>query len=205
VGIEFILRKGVNRLGKQEKGVSILDTPYAKELINKIHNYKKEEGKSVFDLFSSMEDVHIFIKYVEPTYPPEVIDALKFKLGVADQEGDSIIVEGIGEIDKSIAPFIEKLNKKGFSTLASCSGILKEHPKQSDRMSGYLSFLNEGQEYLSFIRDTCEELSIPCEESEAYFKPSLTVRFRGETDEEIEKKWTDFEKFLFKKEGSGNE
>lgn len=187
-------------MNENEKGVSILDTPYAKSFIHKLENRNKGEG-SVFDLFTAMKDVDIFLKWLEPTITPEIMEAMKFMLGVADQEGKSVLVEGVGEIDKSIASFVEALNRRGFATLSSCSGLSKEHPNKKARMSGYLSFLNEGAEYLLSIKEICKELKLPCEEGKAYFKPSLTVQFIGDFDEEIENKWKSFEKKLCIKEG----
>ncbi|PLS19544.1 hypothetical protein CVD28_03760 [Bacillus sp. M6-12] len=183
-------------MSKKNTGVSILDTPYAKEFIKKLENRNKNEG-NILDMFTSMEDIDIFLEWIKPTVTPEILETMKFMLGVADQEGESVEVEGIGLIDLSIAPFIQKLNKEGYETLASCSGLMKEHPKtKSDRLSGYLSFLNNGGEHLSLIKKICDELELPCQESQAYFKPSLTVRFRGETDAEIEEKWKSFQSKL---------
>lgn len=178
----------------------ILETDHAKTLIEKFKNHHPSHG-NVTDLLESMEDVKIFLAWIEPTSSPELFKAMKFVLGMAEQEGEAVEVEGIGLIDKSIARLVEKLNQKGYVTLASCSGLLSEHPPKNEQMKGYLSFrAGDGKE--AFIESVAKRIGIPVERGKTYFEPSITIRITGEDDAEREKKWAEFEKALKREEGS---
>lgn len=171
-----------------------LETERAKVLIEKMKNHHPSHG-NLMDLLESMEDVHIFLEWIKPTTSPELYNGIRLLLGMADQEGDAVKVEGVGLIDKSIAPLVGWLNREGYITLASCSGLLREHPKQKEQMKGYLSFraggLNE-----AMIETVASRVGIPVETGMTYFEPSITIRITGENDEERERKWAEFEKSL---------
>lgn len=174
----------------------ILETNHAKVLIEKLKTHHPSNG-NMTELLESMEDVKIFLAWIEPTTPPELFNAMKFVLGMAEQEGIAEEVEGIGLIDRTIAPIIRKLNEQGYATIASCSGLSKDHPNQKETMKGYLSFESDKQRDV-IIEAVAERLGIPIEKGKTYFQPSITLRFLGQSDEEIERKWRSFDKELEK-------
>jgi selenocysteine lyase/cysteine desulfurase len=154
------------------------------------------------DHFSSMDEVKNWLERMKPYCTPEQYEAFKFVMGLGEQEGEYIEIEGIGKIDKTIASFVQELNQMGFHTLASCSGILEEHPQQTERISGYLSFLFD-KEQSKIVKQFAKELGLIYQEGECYLKPAFTIRIKGETDEEIRNKWRQLnEKF---KSIKGNE
>ncbi|WCK57588.1 hypothetical protein PP175_26345 (plasmid) [Aneurinibacillus sp. Ricciae_BoGa-3] len=107
-------------------------------------------------------------------------------------------IEGVGLIDISIAPFVEKLNREGFTTLASCSGLMHDHTIWTKREDGYLSFLYE-EKNSQLIKLISEQLDLEYSEGECYLKPAFTLRFRGNSDEAVREKWRIFEETLFGK------
>lgn len=137
--------------------------------------------------FSSMKEVEEMLEEMKKSSSPEEYLALKKALGLAQQEGDYREVEGIGKIDRSIADFVEELNRNGYQTLSSCSGVRLEHPKNAEPASGYLSFIQDNR--ANQIEGVCRELGFSIREGEVYLKPALTVVIEGRTDDEIVEKW----------------
>lgn len=151
--------------------------------------------------FSSMSEIEKMLEGLKKHLNDDEYQVFKKALGLAEQEGVYREVEGIGKIDVSIADFIEELNTRGYRTLSSCSGILSEHPNESEEvssMNGYLSFSIDDKR--EDIEEVCRLSGLPVEEGEIYLQPALTVRFKGETDSEIEEKWSRFRNILLKNE-----
>ena len=144
-------------------------------------------GFKASNYFKTMDEVEAFLESLKERTTDNEYEAFKTVLGLADQKGEYVEVQGIGKIDKSIAEFIEQLNRHGFRTLSSCSGLMKEHLHATERLTGYLSFLRgkEGKR----IFEICSALGLPAIENEVYLQPALTVQLTGESDDEIEEKW----------------
>lgn len=108
-------------------------------------------------------------------------------------KSEYIEVEGVGKIDKSISGLIEFLNRKGFITLASCSGLKLDHDDK-DLSSGYISFdLEKSGQKLNVLIETA--LSLECDSIEVgdcYFRESVTLRFKGEGESDLNKRWKIF-------------
>ena len=145
------------------------------------------DGFKASKYFISMIEVEEMLERLKKTSTPDEYRAWQTVLGLAEQQGDYRVVEGIGKIDSSIADFIEELNQKGYQTLSSCSGLKKEHPKEAKPPTGYLSFLHDSN--AEQIAEVCAQLDFPVIEGEVYLKPAITVTLRGDTDKEMEEKW----------------
>lgn len=108
-------------------------------------------------------------------------------------KSEYIEVEGVGKIDKSISGLIEILNRKGFITLASCSGLKSDH-EDKDLSSGYISFdLEKSGQKLNVLIETA--LSLECasiEVGDCFFRESVTLRFKGEDENDLIKLWKIF-------------
>ena len=108
-------------------------------------------------------------------------------------KSEYIEVEGVGKIDKSISGLIEFLNRKGFITLASCSGLKLDHDDK-DLSSGYISFdLEKSGQKLNELIETA--LSLECasiEVGDCYFRESVTLRFTGKDENDLNKRWKIF-------------
>lgn len=108
-------------------------------------------------------------------------------------KSDYFEVEGVGKIDQSISGLIEILNRKGFITLASCSGLKSDHDDK-DLSSGYISFdLEKSGQKLNVLIETA--LSLECasiEVGDCYFRESVTLRFKGEDENDLIKLWKIF-------------
>ena len=102
-------------------------------------------------------------------------------------------VEGVGKIDKLISGLIEFLNRKGFITLASCSGLKLDHD-DNDINSGYISFDLEksGQRLKAFIETALSLEFASIEVGECYFRDSVTLRFQSEDENDLNKLWKIF-------------
>lgn len=116
-------------------------------------------------------------------------NVIKMVLGVAEQAGDYVEVEGIGKIDVSIADFIQALNEQGFKTLSSCSGLAKEHTKLDIpyRLNGYVSFVPN--EKIKEVKKAGKKRDLLVKEEEVYLKPAISLYLEGKSDAEIEGKW----------------
>lgn len=108
-------------------------------------------------------------------------------------KSEYIEVEGVGKIDKSISGLIEFLNRKGFITLASCSGLKLDHDDK-DLSSGYISFdLEKSGQKLKALIEVAESLECTSIEiGECYFRDSVTLRFKGEDEDDLNKRWKIF-------------
>lgn len=108
-------------------------------------------------------------------------------------KSDYIEVEGVGKIDQSISGLIEILNRKGFITLASCSGLKSDHDDK-DLSSGYISFdLEKSGQKLNVLIKIAERLEwISVEEGDCYFRKAITLRFQGEDENDLKRCWNFF-------------
>ena len=141
----------------------------------------------------SMEEVHAFLAEIKDNTPPDVYEAFEFMFGVRPNMGDAESVR-IGEedilIDKSIAPLVADLNKRGIRTLACCSGLESEHPADDlyRPTRGYLA-LAYHDALFSFLERELADADIPLEKGEAYFQPAISVQVIGGTDDAKKQKW----------------
>lgn len=83
---------------------------------------------------------------------------------------------GVGKIDRSIASLIEFLNKEGFVTLASCSGMKSDHVEK-DINNGYISFdSDKSGEKLNDLMKIAKSLGLNfIEEGDCYFRKAITL------------------------------
>ncbi len=108
-------------------------------------------------------------------------------------KSEYIEVKGVGKIDQSISGLIEILNSKGFITLASCSGLKSDHDDK-DLNSGYISFdLEKSGQKLNVLIETALSLEFASiEVGDCYFRESLTLRFKGEGESDLKRRWKIF-------------
>ena len=108
-------------------------------------------------------------------------------------KSEYIEVEGVGKIDKSISGLIEFLNRKGFITLASCSGLKLDHD-DNDLSSGYISFdLEKSGQKLNTLKEIAESLvCASIEGGDCYFRESVTLMFQGEERSDLKRRWKIF-------------
>ena len=135
--------------------------------------------------FSSMDEVKAYVEKFKGFCSEEDYKLLLMLFGFGEQEGLYEEIEGIGKIDKSIARYIKDFNDVGLTTLASCSGIKKEHPN-SNIVEGYISFLDKDN-IREIVIPIANKLNLKHKLTECYLKPSIWVGFDMETDEEKEK------------------
>jgi hypothetical protein len=69
----------------------------------------------------------------------------------------TVKIEGIGEIDESIAKYIEYLNKFGYKTIFSCSGLACDH--NNEVKEGYIYFMCS-EDKVSEIEKISKKLNI---------------------------------------------
>lgn len=151
------------------------------------------------DYFKSMDEVEEYLETLAPMVTSEQYNILKIVLGFGEQEGEYVEIKSIGKIDKAIAELIQVFNKQGFTTLACCSGIMKEHPTWKQRQSAYVSFLDDGViEKKLWIRKLTQDLDMGFEEGETYLKPSYSLQFNDINDEAIFEKWANIKRVIDK-------
>lgn len=147
------------------------------------------------DYFKSMDEVKEYCERFKNQCTNEEYKALQMMFGIAEQEGIYREVEGIGKIDISIAKYIEDFNNVGLKTLASCSGLIKDHPKFKFRTKGYIAFeYSDKAAYI--IKKVADKLGLRNNEGECYLKPDYSVRFEKETDVENEHDLKDFHEMV---------
>lgn len=95
-------------------------------------------------------------------------------------ECNHTIETDFGPIDFSVAGFIEYCNSNDYATLASCSGLAKEHQFLNDT-SGYISFDLRYLKNRSLLK-RLNTLNMEFELRHCYFHPALTIRWLGEED-----------------------
>ena len=141
------------------------------------------------DYFKSMDEIKALVEKYENVLSNDDYNTLKKIMGLGEQEGDYKDVIGIGKIDTSIVKLIKTLNKTNFATLSSCSGIRSEHNKWREDHSGYISFLNDGNEVrCNIIKEFAKQKQFKFEELEVYLRPAYTIRIYG-TDEAKTNAW----------------
>ena len=143
-------------------------------------------------LLKDMEEVEKIVKWAELQFPRDVVDDLRFLLGLYPNEGVSKLVELNGAevpVDASIADGVYRINQAGYRTLACCSGIVEEHRgAKYARTCGYLALAYD-ERLLSALILEAERLGIVAEESETYLQRSIRIAVNGETDKVIREKW----------------
>ncbi len=85
----------------------------------------------------------------------------------------------VGEVDYSIADIVEKINRAGFVSKYSCSGLMKDHPFKGVKPDGaYISFLYDENEddRIRAIENAAETLDLTVERSRFSRRPALVVR-----------------------------
>lgn len=83
------------------------------------------------------------------------------------------------EVDYSIADIVESINKAGFISKFSCSGIKKDHPlKDVSYDGGYISFFHHDNDRkaLAFVEQAAKSLNLTAEYCSISQLPALTVR-----------------------------
>jgi hypothetical protein len=83
------------------------------------------------------------------------------------------------EVDYSIADIVESINKAGFISKFSCSGIKKDHPlKGVNYDGGYISFFHHDNDRnaLAFIEKAAQSLHLTAEYCSISQLPALTIR-----------------------------
>ncbi|QOX62539.1 hypothetical protein FRZ06_03865 [Anoxybacterium hadale] len=84
-----------------------------------------------------------------------------------------------GEIDYSIANLVDGINKAGFKSVYSCSGLKKDHPNCEIKPGGgYISFLIQDNDLdaITWIKNAAHRFSLSVEHTYINNKPALVVR-----------------------------
>jgi hypothetical protein len=85
-------------------------------------------------------------------------------------------------IDRGIADLITKLNKTGYKTAASCSGMREDHPRGPRRLEGYISFNKKDltTEQQGKIETAAKTAGLRVWESPPDWKEYVGTTYRGE-------------------------
>lgn len=141
--------------------------------------------------FQSMDEIRAKVEEYKKTMPYEIYQSFAFLLGVLPNQGVSVDVDINGEIiaiDKSIAPFIQKLVASGVQTLACCSGISSEHPDGPFAPStGYLSLVYQKQLFEA-LTDILNDERISISKGKCYLKDSINIQLKA-ADNELFELW----------------
>lgn len=84
-----------------------------------------------------------------------------------------------GEVDYSIANLVDGINKAGFKSVYSCSGLKKDHPNCEIKPGrGYISFLIQDNELdaIAWIKNAAHRFNLSVEHTTIKNKPALVVR-----------------------------
>ncbi|MDF3001416.1 MAG: hypothetical protein K0Q48_1535 [Bacillota bacterium] len=84
-----------------------------------------------------------------------------------------------GEVDYSIANLVDGINKAGFKSVYSCSGLKKDHPNRETKPGGgYISFLIQDNELdaIAWIKNAAHRFNLSVEQTTINSKPALVVR-----------------------------
>ena len=84
-----------------------------------------------------------------------------------------------GEIDYSIAGLVDSINKAGFKSNYSCSGLKKDHPNREIKPDGgYISFLIQENELdaIAWIKNVAHRFNLTVEQTKISKRPALVVR-----------------------------
>lgn len=144
--------------------------------------YINQRDCSLKDKFESIEDywkeAEAWINYLGMRGAScEEIHGFKKLLGLLPNEAlESREIVGVGVIDESIADIIEWLYKHDYSTLASCSGLQREH-KEGECGLGYISFI-DNRKNREFIEALCSgSYDYKPTLSDTYFTNSINITF----------------------------
>lgn len=83
------------------------------------------------------------------------------------------------EIDYSISEIVESINKAGFKSKYSCSGLKKDHPFKDVKHDGaYISFLHRDNSVnvLDIIKNAALRLNMTVEQCRINQRPALVIR-----------------------------
>lgn len=153
------------------------------------------------DYFKTMEEVLQFCESFKPQCTEAEYQTLLTIFGLGEQEGTFVELEGIGKIDIVIANYIQSLNQAGLPTLASRSGLQKDHP-DSETKPGYISF-SRSPKALESVQAVAQKLNLTWQESETYLQPSIFVKIEGGNDEIKEHLWEVFVEAMLEEVGKG--
>lgn len=133
-----------------------------------------------------MDEVRAYVGSMKSQVSEEDYKLLQMCFGILENQGISETVTLNGEevkIDKFLVPFILDLNEKGVETMASCSGLIEEHPVERFRPNtAYLSIA-----YDKGLFDKLQEFKedmVVIEEIECYLKPAISITI-GDKDSHI--------------------
>ena len=148
--------------------------------------YKNERNLKIYDEvadFDAFMDIfNPFIEKAKTAHDEEGVYIMKMVTGTLENQATKTVeLEGLGIIDYSIAPLIQKLNDNGLETYASCSGLDEEHDEH--KSYGYICFADTDI-VRDFVEDLCSsdelvEVFSPSL-SKTYFKDSVSIHFDRE-------------------------
>ena len=142
--------------------------------------------------FKDMDEVKATVEALKEQVTEEDYELLQYFFGLLDNRAISEVVVLQGEeveIDKFLVPIIMDLNNRGYQTLASCSGLQEEHPKERFKPeSGYLSIAFDKELY-DFLQSKLNDPIIEVKEGEAYLKPSVSIKVNSKEDIVLKEKW----------------
>lgn len=117
---------------------------------------------------------------------------IKKIFGIAPSEGVSVEISSVGLVDIGIAPLIRTLNEAGFKTLASCSGLIVDHPNARGSYEAYISILRHEESDLEQLQEKRVETILRGVEgvileanSTCYLMPAMSIRFSNEDDKSL--------------------
>lgn len=151
--------------------------------------------------FQNMDEVDSYVKQLnESNMDPELRDGLLFILGRLPNQGISVpVVIDKKEValDRHIAGLVSALNEAGIRTLASCSGLRREHQETiwAPKGCGYIAFAYTEDLHHLLEEHLAGQDGFEVTVGKCYFEQCVTVRVRG-SDEELEHCWSLIEALL---------
>jgi hypothetical protein len=107
----------------------------------------------------------------------EVMRVVRNSRGVQTRE---LVVDGKswGWVDAGLAEVLERINKAGYQSAQSCSGLQRDHEHKQTTTGGYISWfasdLNEEQ--VEAIEVAASKAGLVCKHSDLFFAPAISVR-----------------------------
>lgn len=159
---------------------------------SQFHTVRMVKMENILDSFQSMDELKACVESMKHSMSAEDYEFLLYVCGLLENRAisDTVLLHGEEvKIDRHLIPMIADLNEKGIITMASCSGLKAEHPKERFRPeSGYLA-IQYDPELLDFLQHNLKDPLIKVEEGRCYLKLSVSIQIKGGDDTILKEKW----------------
>lgn len=150
--------------------------------------------------FENMEQIKDYLTSIKGKVEPELYESIEFLLGMRENKSQTVPVNINGEeipIDRAIASLVAALNERGISTLASCSGVRKDHAEGlfNEPNAGYLS-LAYNESLFEYLQGHIDDALISIECGKTFLQESIVIRVDSSDDTITLKKWQYIEEVL---------